>query len=343
MKKTLTQAVMDYQKTREGWDGLMERISLYIYSFPVRWTGWDEDRCSDFFTAFLPKVPGLVERFKPTFSFETYLASSMRWFMKTYMENLSRKEHYETWYMDNAVRERSGKQDVEYRLSPVEDLEFSIDFDPENCPFKLDATGRIADDTLRKRLVFAILIRAADIDFSRIPVLAKLTGTDARWLEDRIEDVHRLIADKIERREELKRKRNEYWFRRDRLQRRRAGDRAAGEKVSPKRESLYGTLDRRFESACEKVRRFSVSPTHEDVAQLVGSPPGTISSGLFVLRKIWNTMETTGSPPRKLRPSRRASPNSSLHQQRPGGRRPSSSEQAAARPVSRPVLRRSEE
>ena len=57
MNTILTQAVLAYQRTGDGWPDLLDRIRLYVYEFPDRWSDWDEDRRSEFFLAFQGRIP----------------------------------------------------------------------------------------------------------------------------------------------------------------------------------------------------------------------------------------------------------------------------------------------
>ena len=83
MEQSLTETVLEFQKTGTGWAALRERICLYVYIFPTKWTDWDEDRRSEFFIDFYPRISGLVNRYEPFYSFETYLCCSLRWYVKT--------------------------------------------------------------------------------------------------------------------------------------------------------------------------------------------------------------------------------------------------------------------
>ncbi len=64
---------------------LVEKISRIVYAYPKKHLKWNDDDVGDFFCAFYPKIEGLIDRFiycgKP---FEAYLASSIRWQLKTF-------------------------------------------------------------------------------------------------------------------------------------------------------------------------------------------------------------------------------------------------------------------
>jgi hypothetical protein len=289
MMETLTQEVMRFKETGDGWDSLSRRIYLYAYRFPGNWTDWDEDRCSDFFLSFLPRIPGLVKRYKPDFSFETYLASSLRWYMKTYLEAQAGREHYERWseeeFKETAAAESRGRP---------EDRIFNEESADGTVPFAVDARGRLADLTLRRRILYVLLLRAADVDDHRLPYLARLVDVDEEWLFDIVRKARELVAGNIERRSRLQERRNECWYLLDGA-RHRAGSacesdrRAAWEKKAR-------TWKNRYSTAVELIRHLNVTPTHHDIGRMLHVPAGTVSSGLHFLRKTLNSLEQTGVP-----------------------------------------------
>ncbi|MCK5736899.1 MAG: hypothetical protein KAH21_10485 [Spirochaetaceae bacterium] len=155
MKETLTQAVIAYKESGENWNRLLDRISLIVYKYPGKWTNWDEDKCSEFFLSFFPKIPGIVNRFQPRFRFETYLSSSLKWYTKTFNEKIVRREYYESWSVEISEADALRKSG----FPVMEQL-----FYPENCPFELEDNGMLKDPALRRRILYTVLLRAADID-----------------------------------------------------------------------------------------------------------------------------------------------------------------------------------
>ncbi len=283
MKKTLTQAVLDFKMTGDGWSELSDRISLFVYRYPGNWTDWDEDRCSEFFVSFLPKIPGLVRRFQPDFGFETYLTSSLRWYSKTFTENQASREHYECWAveMSESLAEQ-GTEDIS--------IENSIMDTPEDCPFELEDGGRLKDPTLRRRVLYAVLLRAADIDDHCIPSIASLVDVDPEWLYGRTSRARALVRKKIDQREKLRHRRNECWYQLNGARKR--VEMAFDSEKQHQWELKAHTWKSRYTRACNGIRKMNIAPSHHDIGSLLNVPPGTISSGLHFLRKAWNSIET---------------------------------------------------
>lgn len=273
---------MNYRKTGEGWSLLFERISLFAYKYPRKWTDWDEDKCSDFFLSFMPRIPGLIERFQPDYSFETYLMSSLRWFTKTFTEKQASREHYEGWAVE--ISEAMAQQNT------PESYPVTAEPDPlESCPFKLDKTGKLEDPTLRRRVLYAFLLRAADMDDHCIPAVAALMDVDPDWLYDQTRRARSLVSWKIDRREKLRQRRNECWYHLD-AARKRVETAFDSERQNQWKDRAQ-TWRNRHARACSGIRRMNIAPSHQDIGRILDVPTGTISSGLHFLRKYWNEME----------------------------------------------------
>lgn len=287
VKESLTQTVLTYKETGKGWNDLSDRISLYIYDYPGNWTDWDEDKCSDFFLSFLPKISGLIRRFRPDYSFETYLSSSLRWYMKTFTERQAGREHYECWAIEAA--ESQALQISELDPLAFNSYEENVIMDsPEDCPFELEINGRLKDPILRRRLLYAVLLRTADVDVHRIPVIARLVDVDPDWLFERTEKARSLVSVKIHRREKLRQRRNECWYQLDGARKRIEG--AFDSDRQGQWEKKARTWRNRYMTACHGIRKMNITPSHREIGRLLDVPPGTISSGLHFLRKTWNSM-----------------------------------------------------
>jgi hypothetical protein len=291
MKETLTRAVMAYRKSGEGWKELQERISLIVYRYPSKWTDWDEDKCSEFFLSFFPRIPNIVKRYQPRYRFETYLYSNLRWFTKTFNENLKKRELYESWSIEISESEALRKQRFPEYLPSVyiNSDEKNLLESPEDCPFELEENGRLKDPALRRRVLYTILLRAADIEDHRVPVLATLTDVNENWLYEQTQKVRKQVSGKIMRREKLRHRRNEYWYHLDNA-RKRIDTVSDSENRNLWRKKA-GEWERRYISAAESIRALQITTTHKEIGQILNTHPGTVSSGLHLLRKKWYSME----------------------------------------------------
>jgi len=280
MEQSLTETVLEFQKTGKGWAALRERICLYVYIFPTKWTDWDEDRRSEFFIDFYPRISGLVNRYEPYYSFETYLCCSLRWYVKTYLEKVIRREHYENWCGDEAIElYDQNREKGEFLVESVSDRIAEV-------PFDTDARGRLANPTLRRRLLYASLLHVAEIGDDQISVIARLADVDEEWLFDKISDARNMIAVKLEQKTQLQKRRNDYWYHLDEAECRLQSSHFEPEDRRQQWIRNAESWRNRHKTAKEHVRNLKVSPSHGQIGRLLGIPTGTVSSGLHLLRKF---------------------------------------------------------
>lgn len=292
MHEDLTQAVMAYQDSGEDWPELSARISLYAYQFPIKFTNWDHDRCGDFFVSFLPKIPGLVRRYKPNHPFATYLFSSLKWYMKTFTEHLAHQENHDVWSRKECSRELETL--AENKPHQIGDFIPRVMEPSPECPFGIDETGRLANAALRHRVLAAAMVYAVDIESKRIPSIAKLTGVEPLWLEWALDLARETVRDKVERRDKLRMRRNECWYKMTRTRNRMHTDGLWDEEVYKEWRKKYLFWKKYHLLACGNLRRLSLKVAHEDVARILNIPVGTIASGLYTLRKYWNETGYSG-------------------------------------------------
>ncbi len=285
MSDDLTEAVLAYQRTGENWRELSERIYLNAYKYPVNFTNWDYDKCCDFFVAFMPKIPGLVLRFKPLHTFESYLFSSLQWYMKTFTEQLALKEHYEVWSENESS---TAMMDMVEENPVQEGIYASAEVDPlSNCPLKIDAEGRIEIESIRNRILFAVLTYVDDIDPVKIPAIARLTCVDPLWLENSLEIARKSIFEKTTRRTKLRNRRNECWYNMIRIQNRMKKDTHLDSIQIERWKNRYKYWEKRYKLASNALSRLSVRLSAADAGRILNIPQSTIASGLKSLRRYW--------------------------------------------------------
>jgi hypothetical protein len=313
MSGQLTEAVMAFKNTGTGWEELHERICVFTYEFPVKWSNWTEDECSDFFLFFMPKIKGIVTRYQPFYSFETYLSCTIRWNMRTFAEKKNAENRYLAWTVEESERKTRELRSEDPMISgEFHDL-MDTGTAGEGCPFEIDERGRLADPAFRRRLLFVVLLRIADIPEDRIHALAELAGVKIEWLEEKAKSAKALVASKVEKREKLLLRRNECWYHLNGARIRSQHDGETDPEVRSMREKKVRTWSKRYATACDSLRRLNVTPSHEQLGELMDVPPGTVSSGLFFVRKVWKTMESDGSVPKRLRPK----PRGTIRRDRP--------------------------
>jgi hypothetical protein len=288
---SLTEQVISYQKNGMGWEGLVAEIALEVYRFPRRKLGWDEDECSEFFCFFYPKIAGLVRRFvyrgKP---FEAFLRVTMKWQLRTFSSRRSYDRLREQVLSDDSfwateVAEGWGDGDTKDDTSSYGTLRV----DPAaRRILKIDSNDRICDRVIRRRFLFLVLAGAATITRRMIRRAAQLTGDDPEWLEARIEELRRRLLDRSRRIKELRERRNTHFFRIYCIQEQIG----LSPEVTSRRllARAMAKEQRRLAATLDEISRIPATPTHRDIAEILGVPKGSVDSGLFYLRNALSAL-----------------------------------------------------
>ncbi|MCK5736898.1 MAG: hypothetical protein KAH21_10480 [Spirochaetaceae bacterium] len=120
--------------------------------------------------------------------------------------------------------------------------------------------------------------------------MATLVNVDKNWLYEQTQKARNLVSKKIDSRENLRHRRNEYWYQLN-------GARKRIESVcdSERRDQWEKKAEEwknRYISAAKGIRSLNISTAHKDIGRMLDTPPGTVSSGLHLLRKKWRSMES---------------------------------------------------
>ena len=284
MNQSLTEAVMKYKETGDNWSLISEPIYEYVYHFPRKWTSWDGDRCSDFFISFVPRIPGIIERYNPDYCFEIYLNSSLRWFMKTFTEYLAAQEFYLSWAQAHCRRmmeelEEDDPEQFGNFLHHSEEVQNIF-----NSP--VDKKGRLEDPVLRRRLIFAILLNVEHIDIGDIDKMARFTGVEKDWLEEMLGKARQKILKKRDSRNRMEERRNECWYFMQAAGKRLESDEERKRKSVKKWRKKAQTWYNRYLLATRLLKKMKVVLYHYEIAEILDLPAGTVASGLYFLRKI---------------------------------------------------------
>jgi hypothetical protein len=291
---SLTEQVVDYQQSGRGYERLIERIALEIYTYPRGRGKWNEDDASDFFCYFFPKVPALINRFvfhgRP---FEVYLKTTMKLQLRTFAVRRTSSQIYGHILTDGGfwAADDGGYDDsyAGYAGGAAMEAAEPESTDPAFLPtpearrvLRIDHNLHIIDPTLRKRFLFLVLKGAASVSGHMIRRAAVLASCDAGWIFRCVDALRDTLAARRERLCMLRERRNHYYFRMfcmqeelkiatDEESRRRLAD-----AMCLIRTRLAGTL--------EEISRVPLTPTHKDIAEVMGVPKGSVDSGLYYLR-----------------------------------------------------------
>jgi len=273
---SLTDQVLQFQKSGSGLDSLLQQIAPMVYRFPRRERSADEDDCGDFYCFFIPRVPGLLRRFEYRGrAFEVYLIACMRWQFRSYANRRIRRDRSAT-----VARSR------EFWPSPVTEPD-TVSESPAPVEWarellKVDQDGRIGDPVMARRVILIALKASQEVDAPTIQRVARLTGVTEEWLRERIDLLHSRLRERRERRALLRKRRDQAFFRlRDFESRLRNESRIS---VRTRLATLIEQESAHVANSRRALSRVPVSPTHRDIAEVLGIPKGSVDSGLYYMR-----------------------------------------------------------
>jgi RNA polymerase sigma factor (sigma-70 family) len=270
--ENLTTRVLEYQRSRDGLDGLVADLAPRVLSYPRRRFGWDEDACSEFYAWFHPRLLRVLGRFRDQGRpFESYLVSVLHWQARSFARRVRREE--QAWAMGPRLAAVSAAGDA------TEDA--AVDAAPARSvpPTPFSPLG----DGDRRALLFLVLKCGHRLDPSSLAAAAAATGVASFRLAGLVEHL-RAGREPAERRlEALRLRRNGAFSRARTLEHAlaRATDTAEAEALRRRLEAARRCLA----AAAALMARVRCDPTNREVARALGVPKGTVDCGLFLLKR----------------------------------------------------------
>jgi hypothetical protein len=278
---SLTDAVLEYQRSGAGFAPLIERLASIVYRFPTTRRGADEDDCGEFYCHFMPRVPRLIRRFvyqgKP---FEVYLVTSMKWQYRNYIAaRVNRSIAYRTI-------EQAGFWGAETPYSLPEAVSETPTIAPRTKKLlRIDDDGVIRDPSMARRLLVVAMKASNTLDYRRVHQVATLVGADAEWLDTRVAAVNALLVKREDRRAMHRRRRDQAFFRMQYFQEQLVDETSESKKA--RFEELLRHEQKHYDRARKSLARISVRPTHRDIAAVLGIPKGSVDSALYYANHNW--------------------------------------------------------
>jgi hypothetical protein len=268
----LRDAVLHYQDTGQGLEGIMARLAWEIYSYPRGKPGTDEDDAGEFYLYFYPRLRRLLLRYRDRgVPFEHYFHSVLYWNWKSYRRCSRRRMSRRC--ADRELCRLADNGPGEPASDPAWDL-------PPAPPwaFQVDDQGMISNGAQRRRFLFLALRHVRLLTPEAVGRIARLTGFDRGWIESTARVLRDELGPKERRMRMFQQRRNEALCRRHLLERE-----LRAETDADRRENLeeqIARLSRRMSAASDVMSRISLSPTHEAIAAALGIPKGTVDTGL---------------------------------------------------------------
>ena len=283
--RKLTIMLTAYRKGNLAKREVVEAVSLFVYRFPLKAYRWKEDECSDFFSFFFPKIENIIETFQMRgVPFEAYLIKTLRLQIKTFAAKRIADEIYmkliknrEFWPYEKIIESSSCLETSEsynrhtsFIISVVEKI--------------LSPCGTIEcrDKTLKKRALMLVLKKSRVVSPEDIEALSPMLGCSERWLSSSIAILREKLDEKNEKRKIMEERRNRRFLRLCVLH-----EQFYTCDNCEKRNQLYSDIARTkayMENLKTRIEQLSDEPTHQEIAEIMNLPKGSVDSGLFYLK-----------------------------------------------------------
>jgi DNA-directed RNA polymerase specialized sigma24 family protein len=271
--ESLTQKVLQYQRTRQGLPEIVRELAPRVYQFP-RWRmGYDEDACGDFYVFIHPRLIRLIDRFRDQGKpFESYLWAVLSWQLRNFARD----------------RARAGRAwSATLRLDPPEEpgpAAAAADEGGIDMGALVSGFGRcVRSDADRRNFLFLALKCARMIDQENAPGLAAIAGVAPAELLAHACTLRDMGSSRERRLETFRCRRNRAF-----AQARLLEVELRNETDEDRRQILAASLDRmrrRMGAAVRRMSRVGMAPTNLEIARVLAVPKGTVDSGLYWLKK----------------------------------------------------------
>jgi hypothetical protein len=284
MQKTaLTTMVLHYQETGRGEEELLKNISLKVYYYPRNKYGWAYDECSDFYCYFYPRIHTLINNFteqgKP---FEAYLNVTLRFQLKTFIYKKAKKRRYNKIVAQETFMELSERNTAYMVERQVKDTAV-LQLRPEVIPvLEASPDGKVTRLTHKRRLLFLALLGSMDITLRLLEAVSQTTGYDLDWLFGCIQELKERMINRRQRMKHLILRRNRSVMRVYKMHEELAVALTADVKATLIHELMKEK--HRIQQTTEEMGKMPITPTHNDIAEVLHIPKGTVDSGLFHIK-----------------------------------------------------------
>ncbi len=290
MITNLTEKILQYQKTGLDGDQVLHEIARFIYLYPQKRYGWDEDECSDFFTSFYPRISSLIQRYryngKP---FEVFLAATLRFRLRSFAAKRKRAVRYDKLISTQMYWETA----EQYARKGYVPSDMTKETVPRLVPkarpfFRANSEGKITDFTSKRRLLFLALCSSMQMSGIHIEAVARAVNSDPTWLFSCTEELKIRLRARRERLLALQSRRNRSFVRLYQLHSEIQTCCEPGQ-----RDFIAGAVRRekdRIVLAGNELTHVPVTPTHKDIAEVLRIPKGSVDSAMHYVKHALNEL-----------------------------------------------------
>jgi len=271
--ESLTEKVLQYQRTHEGLREIVDALAPRVYQFPRYKMGWDEDACGDFYLFIHPRLIRLLDRFRDQGKpFESYLWAVLNWQLRNFVRERRRSER--AWNV--SLRLAPGECVTEYTQTESEPT-------AEQFGAALGIAHHIRTRADRRNFLFLALKCSRMIEPESGRALAGIAGIPLETLLSFATALKSMRSQREARLETFRCRRNRAFAYLELC------ESELQTEVEPvRRNELQASIAkarRRMRLASERMARVGLSPTNKEIARVLGIPKGTVDSGLYWLKR----------------------------------------------------------
>jgi RNA polymerase sigma factor (sigma-70 family) len=272
--KTLTEMVHAYHAGEISLERIVDSVCEAVYRFPVTRTGFCEEDCAEFLIRFYPRIRRLVKRYRPQgSSFENYLATTLRFQLRSFARARNNERFRLATMTDPTVAGTIDVRESDLGAGPEAGSRETAGTGPPQCKPRRLTPGQ------SRRLVYLSLKASERLTPAACARIARIAGCDVEWLNSVWLSIRDECDTQRRRRDAARKVRDRAWFRTRFIETQLLNAAEQSERVA-----LLQELDRwntRLARARRVLARMPAGPTHQQIADALGIPKGTVDSGVF--------------------------------------------------------------
>ncbi len=271
MDGKLNDLLVYFRRTGNGKDSLVSGISIVVYGYPKGKEHCSEEDCAAFFLSFYPRIQSLLVRYRDVGrNFDAYLNTCLRWHLKTYLKQRIRNDRKEKLLLKESYLARNREEN-----DGIEAFE---------CASPEAEDGEAADRKPGVKHILLLTLKSVMfLSDQAVEHIAILAGIHRDFLFHIVEILRFTMRKRLDRISKLTSRRNRNYFRIRFL---------SEEKQLCLNPDRISTIDRqianekkRYDRTTYDIGRVPKSPTHRDIARILGLPKGSVDSGFYYLKK----------------------------------------------------------
>lgn len=284
MAGSLTEQVIAYQEGRASMEETVEAVWIAVWRAVSR---LDEDERSEFTLFFHRRIPGMLNRYDQSRgAFEAYLATSIKYQLRSFAGRIVRERQRRTVPEDPAFWRNSGRELTGVSEAPewIEEAETPVTVLREAAAAYRAHNQRLHKGAFKKRLLYVTLKCSLYASEENLRQMASFLKIRQPELINLARELSHSLSPRLERRRRLTERQNEVSYRIHTL--RRELDSATEEPQKSHISRALRAQEERSRALTQEIDHVPDYVTNQEIARLLNVPKGTVDSGIFYVRSV---------------------------------------------------------